>query len=492
MGKKKRDENDIIISALGTSQEEVTGSCWSISYPKGNNERGLILLECGLSQSGGNVEKHYNLNKKMIDNIGKDIIKNCDYVLLGHPHIDHIGNLPIFNDDNGFRGKILASNETIEIGKELIRDSVFIHNKNIEYLKSKNKKSKHLYTEAQMLQMFDHMEAAEVNKKIQIDSNVWIMFYTNSHVVGSTSIFIEIKKPNNSIKTLLYSSDMGSEINRDLQPYLSENKLPRKCNIFISEATYADKSRQFTRKDALQERELLKSLIKQYIQENKRILFATFSFSRSQLLMTMLYEWLKDDEWFKDIPVIVDGVLVNKINTTYLKVLNGKDKEEFKKVLSWKNIKFNKTYESTVATLAERTPGIYLASSGFCENGKVVSYLQYFLGNSKDVVVLTGFAGNQGSAGWKILNEEQKTVTIDKKVITKKAIIKQLKTFSSHISYAELLQLFSEMRCDKILIHHCNDNNKYKFCEEAKEYLRSKGVTTPIVPINKGSNQFVL
>ncbi|NFF77318.1 hypothetical protein [Clostridium sporogenes] len=349
-----------------------------------------------------------------------------------------------------------------------------------------------MYREPQMLQMFDHMESVEVNKKIQIDDNVWVTFFTNSHVVGSTSIFIEIKKPNNSIKTILYSSDMGSKINRDLQPYLKDDNLPHKCNLFISEATYSDKTRQFTRKDALQEREELKSFIKQSIQENKRILFATFSFSRSQLLMTMLYNWFKDEEWFNEIPVIVDGVLVNKINKTYLQILDKRDKEEFEKVLRWKNIKFNKTYEGTCAILSEHTTGIYLASSGFCENGKVVSYLQNFLGNSKDSVVLTGFAGNEGSMGWKILNKEQKSVTIDKRVITKKADVRQLKTFSSHISYIELLKLFSQMRCDKILIHHCNDNNKYKFCEEVKEHLREKGVTTPIVPVNKGSNQFVL
>lgn len=492
MGKKKKDENDIIISALGTSQEDVTGSCWSISYPKNNNQRGLIVLECGLSQSGGNIEKHYNLNKRIIDNIGKEVIKNCEYVLLGHPHIDHLGNLSVFNNDNEFNGKILASNETIEIGKELIRDSVFIHNKNIEYLKSKGKKSKPLYTESQMLQMFDHMQSIKVNEKIQLNENLSATFFTNSHVVGATSIFLEFRKPNNQVKTILYSSDMGSEINRDLQPYLSENKIPRKCNIFISEATYSDKSRQFTRKEALKEREELKKAIKQYLQEDKRILFATFSFSRSQLLMTMIYSWFKDEEWFNDIPIVVDGVLVNKINSTYLKVLKEDDRKIFEDVLNWENFKFNRTYDGTAAILSKYTKGIYIANSGFCENGRVVSYLQQFLGNSKDVTILTGFAGNPGSVGWKILNPEQKTITIDKKVIVKRAIINQLKTFSSHISYNELLQLFSEMNCDKILIHHCNDNNKYKFCEEAKEYLRNKGNTINIVPVNKGANEFVL
>ena len=51
--------------------------------------------------------------------------------------------------------------------------------------------------------------------------------------------------------------------------------------------------------------------------------------------------------------------------------------------------------------------------------------------------------------------------------------------------------IFENMRCDKILIHHCDDG-KDNFCEKAKEYLRSKGITTPVVPVNKGANQFVL
>lgn len=492
MGKKKKDENDIIITCLGTSKDEVTGSCWSISYPKYNDERGLIILECGLSQSSGSIEKQFNNNKRMVENIGKDVITNCEYVLLAHPHIDHVGNLSIFNNDNKFKGKILGSHETIEISKELIRDSVFIHNKNVEHLKNKGKKIKQLYGEPQMLQMFGNMESVEVNTKIKLNDNLSVTFYTNTHVVGSTSIFLEFRKPNNSIKTVLYSSDMGSEINKDLQPYLSENKLPKKCNIFISEATYNDKERQFSKKDAIQERELLKNDIKQFIQEGKRILFATFSFSRAQLLMTMFYEWFKDEEWFNEIPIIVDGLLVNKINATYLKILEDENKEQFENVMNWKNIQFNRTYEGTVAILSKCTTGIYIASSGFCENGKVTSYLQKFLGNPNDVVILTGFAGNEGSVGWKILNPEQKTVTIDKVVISKRATIKQLKTFSSHISYLELLQLFSEMNCDKILIHHSNDKNKYRFCEEAKEYIKSKGKTTPIVPVNKGAESFVL
>lgn len=491
MGRKKKD-NDIIVSFIGGSQNEVTGSCVSISYPKNNNERGLIIIECGLCQSEPTIEKLYNANKRMIDNIGKEVIQSAEYVLIGHCHIDHIGNLSIFNDDNGFKGKILGSHKTIELGKQLLKDSVYIHGKNIEYLKSIGRKPKPFYTEQQMYQTFNHFESVPVNKEIILNDNVKVIFHTNSHVVGSCSISIIIRKPNNQVKHILYSSDMGSKINKEFQPFLDDINLPSRCNLFISEATYNDKDRQIIKRECIEERKQLKEYIKNALNENKRILFATFSFSRSQLLLTMIYEWFKDEEWFEDIPVIVDGLLMNNINNTYLNILEDDELEYFKNVLQMKNIKFNKHYDSTIATLSKRQRGIYITASGFCTGGRITTYLPQFLESSKDVIILTGFSGVEGSIGSKILNVEQKTVTIDKKVISKRAEIKQLRTFSSHISYKELLELWNGMKCDKILVHHSSEDGKYKIVHEAKEYLSSKGNTTPIIAVDKGCNQFVL
>lgn len=407
-------------------------------------------------------------------------------------NVDHIGNLSIFNDDNGFKGKILGSKKTIEIGKQLLKDSVYIHGKNIEYLKSLGRNPKPLYTDPQMYQTFGHMDYVEVGEEIILNDNLKVIFHHNSHVVGANSISIIIRKPNNQVKHILYSSDMGSNINREFQPFLEKMKLPSKCNLFISEATYSDRSREFTKKDCVKEREELKKFIKQAISENRRILFATFSFSRSQLLLSMMYDWWKDEEWFQEIPIVVDGLLMNKINDTYLNILEGEEKEYFEKVLSMKNIKFNREYSGTKMALSKRVSGIYLAGSGFCSAGRITTYLPCFLGNSKDVVILTGFCGVDGTIGWKLLNSEQKTITIEKQVIGKRATIKQLKTFSSHISYQELLDVWSNMRCDKILVHHMNEKNKGSMIHEAKEYMLSKNNTTPIVAVGKCANQFVL
>lgn len=490
MKKKKRDD-EIIVSCIGNSTTDVTGSCWSISYLKNDGTRGLLIIECGLSQDGNTIEQVYSQNKRMLENIGKDVVKSCEYLILGHAHIDHTGNIPFFNEDNGFKGKVIGSMETIALSKELVKDSVYIHQKNVEYLKSKGKKVKPLYTEPQMYQMFDHMEDIEVGQEIKLNDNVTIKLRNNSHVLGSTNITITITKPNNQKKTIVYSSDLGSKYNMTLSNYLKEQDIIKKCNLFISEATYCDNSRQINFNMAKKEREEMREVIKKALLEGKRILFPTFAFARSQQLLTYFYQWFSQESWFNDIPVIVDGVLVNNISNVYLKVLDGEDKKLFEEVMSWKNLKINRGYDSTIATLSQRTKGIYITSSGFLQNGRITTYLPQFLEDSRDLIIMTGYCGGEGSLGYCLLDETQPTITIDKKVIQKRCKILSYNSFSSHISHNELLELWSQVNCDKILVHHSGDC-KYKMIDEAKEYLSKKNRSTKVIPVNKGANQFVL
>ena len=486
---KKKRNDEIVISCLGLSQDNVTGSCWSVSYLKDNGERGLVVLECGLSQKEQDILKAYNENKRMLENIGLDIVQNCEYVLLSHPHVDHIGNLSYFNDDNGFQGKILASHKTIEFGKELIKDSVYISNKNVEYLHSKGKKVKPLYTEPQMYQMFDHMESVEVGEKIKLNDNLTVQFHNNSHSCGSTSISLYIRKPNNTVKHILYSGDNGCKVTRELTPYLEDEQLPRKCDLFITEFTYCDKNKKITKKQAIDERKELLNKIKSALLQGKRVLIATFSYNRTQVLLDLFYEAFHDEDWF-EFPVVCDGVLSNKINDKYLSNLEDEDLERFRQVMSWNKLKSNRDYKSTIATLSKPTAGIFMASSGFCCAGRIVTYLKEFLNDSNALVILSGYCGTKDSIGGQIVNPDVKKVTLDGDVILKRAEVMHLKTFSSHIQYDENIQLFSEMKTRKIIIHHSEITDEQ--LKEVKERLMNKGVTTPIIRTSKCCNQFVL
>lgn len=502
MTKKKKNNNEIVISFVGGSKNDVTGSCVLISYPKKDNERGLIAIECGLVQGEPTLEVEYSINKKMIERVP---VKNIEGVFVGHCHIDHIGNLPIFNDDNGFNGSIIGSNITLEIGKKLIIDSVKIHKENVDRMRNKGKKTKYLYTQQQAYNMFDKMISKEIGPKHKFNEYIEYQFFNNSHVPGACMIKFWIRKPNNTVKTIVYTSDIGSKHNLKLQNFVKPTEFPTKANLWITEGTYGESSRSFSYKDAIEERENMKETIKKYLLNEKRIFIPSFSFARTQNLMCMLYEWFKDEDWFK-FNVVLDGKLLHEINTEYTKVLEEDEIKYFSEVMKWNKFKYNKEWKSTEATLSVKTPGIYIATSGFLTAGRSVEYLKNFLNSTGDCIMFVGYAGGEGSVGARVLDPSVKFIEVtdyvptadgetnkkDKHKLLKRCDVIRYKTFSSHIQQDELIEMWKQINVSKIIIHHASKEARHELHVKGKEKLLEEGITTQICPVSDCADQFVL
>ena len=391
--------------------------------------------------------------------------------------VDHCGNLAYLNsNNNGFNGRILGTNQTLEVAKELIEDTLNIHIKNIEKLKSLGRKTRPLYTKQDMFDMFEKMEVVPSYKKITLNEWVTIEFVNAGHCLGSSMIHLWIKKPNQSIFHIIMSGDMGSEQNKLIHPLAEKREQITKCNLFISEATYNKKSRSFNKCDVQKEFEDFKYTIKENLLQGKQILLPVFSFNKVQEFLILFYEWLKDEEWFNenDFPIICDGVLMHKITNVFKRTLCDDKKDYFNEVCNWNKIKVNKTFDGTMAIMSKKEPMIIMASSGFMQQGRVVAYVKQLLGSKKGVIITTGYIGGEGSIGWKIAESPQKTVSIEKQVILKRALVKSYHCFSSHIQYDELESLYAGLRCEKILIHHSSKEDKLNFVKEMRKNTNKK------------------
>ena len=391
--------------------------------------------------------------------------------------VDHCGNLAYLNsNNNGFNGRILGTNQTLEVAKELIEDTLNIHIKNIEKLKSLGRKTRPLYTKQDMFDMFEKMEVVPSYKKITLNEWVTIEFVNAGHCLGSSMIHLWIKKPNQSIFHIIMSGDMGSEQNKLIHPLAEKREQITKCNLFISEATYNKKSRSFNKCDVQKEFEDFKCTIKENLLQGKQILLPVFSFNKVQEFLILFYEWLKDEEWFNenDFPIICDGVLMHKITNVFKRTLCDDKKDYFNEVCNWNKIKVNKTFDGTMAIMSKKEPMIIMASSGFMQQGRVVAYVKQLLGSKKGVILTTGYIGGEGSIGWKIAESPQKTVSIEKQVILKRSLVKSYHCFSSHIQYDELESLYKGLQCEKILIHHSSKEDKLNFVNEMRKNTNKK------------------
>ncbi len=112
------------ITFLGANHE-VTGSC-TLLEAAGRR----FLIDCGMEQ-GKNVYE----NQPIPVAPGE-----IDWVLATHAHIDHTGMLPLLVR-NGFRGRIYATNPTVELCGIMLRDSAHIQEFEAEWKNRKAQRS---------------------------------------------------------------------------------------------------------------------------------------------------------------------------------------------------------------------------------------------------------------------------------------------------------------------------------------------------------------
>ena len=101
---------------------EVTGSCTLVETGKTR-----FLVDCGMFQ-GGPEARTKNLQALNFDGDVRDI----DFVLLTHAHIDHSGLLPRLAV-LGYRGPIYATPASIDLLGVLLPDSAHIQEKEAEW-----------------------------------------------------------------------------------------------------------------------------------------------------------------------------------------------------------------------------------------------------------------------------------------------------------------------------------------------------------------------
>ncbi|MEF2175191.1 MAG: MBL fold metallo-hydrolase, partial [Candidatus Absconditabacteria bacterium] len=106
-----------LIGGVGTpNKRDFSGSMSLVTIKRTSGQLYNILVDCGLSHRGESFNYINFISPKAID-----------LILLTHAHIDHIGMLPYIGDkNNGFKGRIIASKETLKLSNIMLNDSVSV------------------------------------------------------------------------------------------------------------------------------------------------------------------------------------------------------------------------------------------------------------------------------------------------------------------------------------------------------------------------------
>lgn len=469
-----KSKNKVRVRFVGNNSENVTGSCVLIE-----TETKKILVECGLYQGDESLLEQYKINSRKFNFKIKDI----DYLVLAHSHIDHVGLVPRLYKQ-GATCKIIAPIGLKKLFEIMTKDSAFIMNKDAEELTKKfNRTYEPIYTSEDVDVALTYWNEFEKNQVVEIDENIKIKFINSAHIINSCQCELWVTNKNRTVK-IGVTSDLG---NISINQYYVDKFTPiEKAQLLIGEATYAREIKNLTNKHRKKDLEKIESVIMQTCIENRgKVLIPVFALQRCQVLLTHLYDIFCNNEKFT-IPVIIDSPLALKINQIFLEELNEEQKQKFQEVLNWKNLRLVKEFEETEELVSNDEPCVFLSCGGMLQAGRAVYTAGKLLPNSNNCIMFCGYSSEE-SIATKIKNKKQKTITIDGKSIPCRCQSVVLNSFSSHMQREQLLQYYSDGNFDKIAIVHSNFNDKVAFCKELQEWLSKKNKTGKVICVNKST-----
>lgn len=460
MAKKKLKTDGIFFT--GKSSEEVTGSQYLVRF--GDCQ---ILLECGLHQSRSNSYlDSYKINSEKFKFKPAEI----DYVFLCHAHVDHAGLLPRLVKE-GFHGEIITTPATAAVMKPLLLNSCYILGEEAKILSKRYKREyAPIYTESDVHRTLALIHTyGGYDTVYQLNNTVRFQWLHNSHCIGAAQLQLLLSTKEKSRK-IFYTSDIGSLTTNN--HYVDKTEIPNFFNdVVIMESTYGDPKRENKKKRSY-DVDLLKTAVDTTLSRGGTAILPCFSFSRTQELLTTLYDIYGSSEDFTA-NVIVDSKLSCEISKMYSNIVPDSDFDKWNSVYNWKNVTFISEKSDSQKFITSVEPKVVLSASGFCTNGRVVSYLKQFLKDRNSTIIFSGYVGdNPTYLSYRIKNyREHKTIKIDGTLVPNRADCVTLSTFSSHASHSDLVKYGSTVRTNKLILVHGSKDGKEALAQELEEAI---------------------
>ena len=397
------------LGAAGT----VTGSQYLL---EASGQR--VLIDCGLFQG----YKQLRLRNWARPPYNP---RELDAVLLTHAHLDHSGFLPRLVSQ-GFGKRIICTRGTLELCRVLLPDSGHIQEEDAAFANrhgfSKHKPALPLYTVADAEACLQNFHGVDMRREIEIAPGIRAEFRPAGHLLGASFVRISTAEG-----TITFSGDIG----RPGDPVMNAPDKPAPTDYLVTESTYGDR----THPPIDPEAELLEWL-KPACEREAVIVIPAFAVGRTQALLLLLSR-LKARKAIPDLPVFMDSPMAIDATALYreFRAEHRVSEEDCQRMCRVAEV--TTTPEASKALDRRAGPMIILSASGMATGGRVVHHLKAFVGDERNLVLLSGFqaGGTRGAA----LAGGAATIRIHGQEFPVRAQIGQLQASSAHADANELL-----------------------------------------------------
>ncbi|NIL99665.1 MAG: MBL fold metallo-hydrolase [Acidobacteria bacterium] len=394
----------------------VTGSKFLLEH---NGFR--MLVDCGLFQG----LKQLRLRNRAAPPFDPS---ELDLVVLTHAHLDHTGYLPVLGL-RGYEGRVLATEATGDLCGVLLPDSGHLQEEDARWANkrhySKHDPAKPLYTKDDALRCLAMLRPAPFYEPIEVHDDVTLRFYPAGHILGAAMIEARLSGKGGG-KTILFSGDLG----RCARPILPDPEPLPDCDHLLVESTYGD--RDHPEEDPASE---LAEVVRRTLDKGGVVLIPAFAVGRTQAILYMLNEMMRDGRLDPAIPIYVDSPMAIQAIRIFMRHAEAHDREMRTQVargedpLGLGNSRLCSSVEESKA-LNDVTTGIIVSASGMATGGRILHHLKRRLPDRKTTVLFAGYQA-VGTRG-RHMQEGAETVRIHGEEVPVRARVEILDGLSAH------------------------------------------------------------
>jgi len=419
------------VTFLGGARE-VGRSCYLLQTPNSK-----ILIECGINVSGIQPPYLYIPEIQPLDSI--------DAVVITHAHLDHCGLVPILYK-YGYDGPIYLTPPT--------RDLMVLLQ--LDFIEVAGREGSSIPYESKWIRTaLKHCITLDYGVVTDITPDVRLTFYNAGHILGSAIAHFHIGE---GLYNIAFTGDFKFERTRLFDK--AETNFPR-LEALIMEATYGgSQDFQPSRKEA---EENLIRIVNETIQKGGKVLIPAFAVGRSQEVMIVLEEAIRNKK-IEDVPVYIDGMIyeATAIHTAYPEYLNAHLRDlifhqGINPFISENFVRVDSPSKRQ-EVIDSSEPSIIISTSGMLNGGPVMEYFRALAGDEKNTLIFVGYQaegtlGRRIQKGWK---EVPFTVDGRREVVKVNMRIETVDGFSGHSDRRQLMNYIRALSCkpEKVITVH--------------------------------------
>lgn len=416
------------VTLLGAAGD-VTGSAYLVEIPTAR-----VLVDFGLFQGSRECEAQ-NILPPQLD------VSRLDAVVLTHAHLDHTGRLPLLARA-GYAGPIYGTPATLDLTALVLRDAA-----KVQLADTERQRRHHPERAAEIEPLYGLEDVEAVLALLRpvtyaephpVAPGVVARFIEAGHMLGSTSIQLELQAAAQPPKRVVFSGDLGPRG----APILRDYATFQHADLVFLESTYGDRDHRPFHETTHEFQEIMR----QAITRRAKVLVPTFAIGRAQVMLTILAAMFRAGQ-LPPVPIFLDSPMAIEATRIFREHPELFD-EELTALISerpleddLKTLRLSATADDSRQINDTPGPCVVLAGSGMCNAGRILHHLRHNLDRPDTAVVIVGYQG-YGTLGRRLVDGERE-VRIFGEFVPVRARVHTLGGFSAHAGQTDLLRWFA-------------------------------------------------